>query len=198
MPTAVDQRSACKLTPEGSLSVWSIMWSPSSSTQRSMNSSYLTDSIDLGVLNIPGGPCITPYSRNHTDGLSVERDNFMAALSFPEKHVELASMKIKNFVAVRAGVAGKFSKAFNNPRSSAAEAMLVLKLAKDVLQVMVFGEIIYEDYSKRGENLRLMAKGKARVLRHKFPRPGVTLASFFGCESLMSLSTPQFQAMLRG
>lgn len=85
----------------------------------------------------------------------------MAALSFPEKHVECASMKIKDFVAVRSGVAGKFAKAFNNPRSSATEAMLVLKLAKDVLQVLIFGEINYVGCGAVGENLRLMAKGKA-------------------------------------
>lgn len=69
-------------------------------------------------------------------------------------------MKITNFVAVRAGVVGKFSKAFKSPRGSAAEAMLVLRMTKDVLQVVVFGKIKYEPCSELGENLRLTAKGK--------------------------------------
>lgn len=136
------------------------MWSPSGSTERSINHNHLADSIDFGVLNTPGGPCIILCGWNYTDGWSVERNNFLAALSFPEQHVECASMKITNFVAVRAGVVGKFSKAFKSPRGSAAEAMLVLRITKDVLQVVVFGEIKYEPCSELGENMRLTAKGK--------------------------------------
>lgn len=163
-----------------------------------MNSSYLTDSVDLGVLSIQGGPCITPHRCNYTDGLGVERDNFIAALSFPEKHVECASMKIKNFVAVRAGVVGKVAKAFNNPRSSAIEAMLVLRLAKDALQVLIFGEINYADCNKHGENLRLMAKGKVGSgpkTQVSSPRSHTCFLffSFLSYESLIPLSTPSFK-----
>lgn len=73
-------------------------------------------------------------------------------------------MKITNFVAVRAGMVGKFAKALNNLRSSAAEAMLVLRMTEDVLQVAVFGKINYTDCSKPGENLRLAAKGEPDLI----------------------------------
>lgn len=73
-------------------------------------------------------------------------------------------MKITNFVAVRAGMVGKFAKALNNLRSSAAEAMLVLRMTKDVLQVAVFGEITYAEYSRSNENLRLAAKGELDLI----------------------------------
>lgn len=73
-------------------------------------------------------------------------------------------MKITNFVAVRAGMVGKFAKALRSLRSSAAEAMLVLRMTKDVLQVAVFGEIIYAECSKPDENLRLAAKGESGLI----------------------------------
>lgn len=140
------------------MSLWSILWSPSRNVQRS-NHSYLTDSVDLGVFDTAGGFSVIVCELNHIDELYIERDDFITALDFPEKNMPCASMKIKYFVGVRAGVAGKFSKALNNPRSSAAEAMLVLRMAEDVLHVTVFGEIDYAEYSRRGENLRLTAKG---------------------------------------
>lgn len=65
---AADQHTAYKLTPEGGVSVWSLIWSPSGSTERSINHSHLADSIDFGVLNIPGGPCIILCGWNYTDG----------------------------------------------------------------------------------------------------------------------------------
>lgn len=52
--TTVDERSAYKLTAEGGVSVWSIIWSPFGGALRSMGHEYLTDSIDLGVFNTPG------------------------------------------------------------------------------------------------------------------------------------------------
>lgn len=76
-------------------------------------------------------------------------------------------MRIANFVGVRAGVAGKLAKALSvNIRSSADEAMLVLRMFEDVLQVMVFGKIGYTATTRRGENMRITAKGMNYPLSH--------------------------------
>lgn len=53
-----------------------------------MDHNYLADRIDLGVLDVPGGPRIILCGWNHTDGWSVERNNFIAALSITEQHVD--------------------------------------------------------------------------------------------------------------
>lgn len=53
-----------------------------------MDHNYLADSIDLGVLDVPGGPSIILCGWNYTDGWSVERNNFIAALSITEQHVD--------------------------------------------------------------------------------------------------------------
>lgn len=83
-------------------------------------------------------------------------------------------MKITNFVAVRAGVVGIFARALNNLRSSAKEAMLVLRMTKGVLQVSIFGEITYAECSRYGENLRLAANGELDLIpskqKYRFPR----------------------------
>lgn len=137
------------------------MWSPFGNAQRT-NYSYLTDSIDLGIFNTPGKHCDIIWETWALLIIDVERDHFISLLTFPEQQVKCASMKVTNFIGVRAGVVGKFARAISNPRSSAQEAMLVLSMFEDFLQATIFGKIQYTDYTNRhgeSENMRLTAKG---------------------------------------